>query len=114
MDSRELRIGNLLDFGGGSSPINGGGIMLLSEGRLNVTPKPIPLTDDMLKYIELPKNLLCIQSKRYEGDERYYLHIDSDANCNNLNPYNGLKYLHKLQNLIYELFNLEITWKTQH
>jgi len=123
MEAKELRIGNLLDFGGGASPINGGGIMLLSEGRLNVVPKPIPLTEEWLVKFGFDNRLLkkigdtdlYLQADCKESLKEYGLYLSTDignGSCNDPNTFiGGYFYVHQLQNLYFALTQKELKIK---
>lgn len=107
IQASELRIGNLLYWGDkGISPIQAGGILLLSQNKLHIKPQPIPLTEEIL--------LKCGFKKHITSDI-YPTYAFKFMNVNNGVLYvlkigflNHIKHIHQLQNLYFALTGEEL------
>jgi len=105
----ELRVGNLLNFGGQPSEIRGGGIQLLEDGKLHIVPIPIPLTEEWLlkfgfrvKMGSVTHNHSFVKGKIVVRHSlRFGFHYDDLK----------LESVHQLQNLYFALTGTELTIK---
>ena len=108
MEARELRIGNYINYVtyGGAEPSKVTFDLLSRWQQDNRLYSPIPLTEEFfLKHISSDNCIILEEMQIMFEDGGYYL-ADNDGLGVGVDY---IKYVHKLQNLIYELTNEELT-----
>jgi hypothetical protein len=122
LESRELRIGNFVNWGGHEIPVEGHDIAYLSkmekEKQGTENYKAIPLTEEWLIRFGFEKRKEVTWSFGYE--KQFNVYSKDDLTFNGVQCawwFNGLlrnqpEYVHQLQNLYFSLTNSELEIKS--
>jgi hypothetical protein len=124
IEARELRIGNYVSNGKKTVLVDAHTIYD-NSGTCNGLLKPIKITNHWLVILgaeKIPENRFHVTLYCFEGSDSQkwcvgfvdgnwsLFESESDAGCNAVN-HSELKYIHKLQNLLFEVANVELTIK---
>jgi len=104
MNTRDIRLGNLVNFQGLNIEIGFSDISLMQDDNVGSSYKPIPLTEEWLVKFGFE----VLGDSMYAIDDRFIIHFPDMVHYKTNVK---IKYIHDLQNLFFALNRKELTWK---